>query len=134
MRLTQGWIWAGALAAVFLVPLGTVLVVNRSFTEYSERATTWEPSGVSDDGRTVTVEYVMCEGSLQSLDHVERTETPSTVTLTIVVRESSRGDCEDVAAYHTTEVELAAPLGNRQLIDGRTGSEPEFFSQPPRSR
>jgi hypothetical protein len=118
---------------VILVPIGTALVVSRFFIEYTERATTWEPSGVSDDGRTITVEYVSCEGSLQSLGRVERAETRSTVTLTVVIRESSWGDCEDVAAYHTTEVELASPLGDRELIDGRTGLEPEFFSQPPRS-
>jgi len=131
VRLTRKWIWASVLAAVFLVPLGTVLVVNRFFTEYTERATTWEPSGV--DGRTITVEYVTCRGNLQSLDRVERTETRSTVTLTVVLRESSRGDCEDIAIYHTTEVELMSPLGDRELIDGRTGLEPEFFSHPPRS-
>lgn len=131
MRLTRGWIWAGVVGALILVPIGTALVVNRFFTEYTERPTTWEPSGVSDGARTITVEYVICEGSLQSLDRVERAETRSTVTLTVVLRESSWGDCEDVAAFQTTEVELASPLGGRKLIDGRTGLAPEFFSQQP---
>jgi hypothetical protein len=132
MRRRKVWIWASIVALVVAVPIGA-LVVKQFFTDYRARATTWEPRGVSEDGRTVTVEYVTCRGNLQSLDHVDRTETPSTVTLTVVLQESSRGDCEDIAVYHMTEVELAMPLGDRRLIDGRTGLTPEFFSQPPGS-
>jgi hypothetical protein len=127
-------IWASIVGAVFLVPTVTLLVVNQFFTDYRDRTTSWEPRGVSDDGRTFTIEYITCRGDLESFDRVERIETSSTVTLTVVLRESSRGDCEDIAIFHTAEVELTRSLGDRRLIDGRTGLRPDFGIVTHRSR
>jgi hypothetical protein len=41
----------------------------------------------------------------------------------------AQASCEDIAVYRTVEVELARPLGDRQLLDARTGRAPEFFSR-----
>jgi hypothetical protein len=134
MNSRQVRIWASVLAAIVLIPLGTLLVVNEFFTDYRERVTPWEPMGLTDGGRTVVVKYSTCRGSAQSFDRVDRDETPSTVTLTVILQENPRRDCEDIATYHTTEVELARPLGSRLLIDGRTGAKPDFERVTPQSR
>ena len=65
-------------------------------TDPPARVTGWEPKGVSEDGRTVTIEYVTsrCGGLDQ---YVARTETASAVTLTVIVRQ--QGHCDDIAVY-----------------------------------
>ena len=122
------------MGVVFLVPAASLLVVRQFFTDYGERVTPWEVSSFSEDGRTITVEYSTCRGSGESFDRVEQTETSSAVILTVILRVNPRGDCEDISIYHTTEVELAQPLGDRRLIDGRTGTRPDFGILTPQSQ
>jgi hypothetical protein len=59
---------------------------------------------------------------------VELVETASTVTLTVITRYGGGEGCDDVSVPHTSEVELENPLGDRRLIDGRTGREPNIAS------
>jgi hypothetical protein len=47
----------------------------------------------------------------------------------VIVEVPAQASCEDIAVYRTVEVELARPLGDRQLLDARTGRVPEFFSR-----
>jgi hypothetical protein len=120
------YIGAGVVAFVALL-VGGAKALDRFFTDYREDVTRWEPKGVSDDGRTITVEYTTSRCNYDQFDRVERVETASTVTLTVILRNRlERGDCEDIAIYHEKDVELDRPLGDRRLIDGRTGSTPSF--------
>jgi hypothetical protein len=130
MSRKQIWLWGSVIAFLVLVPLGTMFIMSRFFTDYREVATSWEPAQVSADGRVITVEYVTSQPGCGSFDRVERSETPSTVTLKVILSKGSRGGCDSIAVYEKTEVELSRPLGQRKLLDGRTGREPGFFSQP----
>lgn len=114
-----GLVGAGVLLAFILLFVTVWLVTDRLVDK-----ATWEPRGISDDGRTLTVVYLT--GPCDSLDRVETVEKADTVVVTVVVSEPE-GGCEDRGVYHTTEVELSRPLGDRTLLDGGTGSEPEFF-------
>ena len=114
------WIGAGVIACIGVLVVGAGFL-NRVFADYRE--TPWEPLGVSEDERTITIEYVADEGACDSFDRVDRTEMASTVALTVVLR--TRGEnCPDISIHYTREVELERPLGDRQLIDGRTGLAP----------
>jgi hypothetical protein len=112
------------MAAVLLIPV-SVLAAVRLTGEYREDATSWELRGVSDDGRTLTILYTTAP-NCESLDRVDKSETPSRVALRLVIRR--RLDCasEGSAVPHTTKVELARPLGNRELVDARTGDAPKL--------
>jgi hypothetical protein len=92
--------------------------------EYREEAESWELRAVSEDGRTLTILYTT-PPNCESLERVEKSETTSRVALRLVIRR--RLDCasEGRAVPHTTEVELARPLGNRELVDARTGDAPK---------
>jgi hypothetical protein len=104
-----------AVAAFFGIPL--LLIDHR------EVSTSWDLRGVSEDGKTVTVGYLLAP-SCDSLERVEKRETTSKVTITVIIRQSTGGGGCDVADFRTTEVELARRLGSRTLIDGRAGAEP----------
>jgi hypothetical protein len=123
--------YLGAGIVAFFAFLGGVFVVREQFfSDARETVTRWEPKAVSEDGKTITIEYTTAR-CISYDRHVERMETASAVTLTVIIRE--RGDCEDIALYHTTEVELDRPLGDRRLIDGRTGTRPDFETMTPTS-
>jgi len=119
---------AGGVVGLFGVLAGGSWVLYRYFTDYREEVAQWESKGVSDDGRTITVDYITSRCSYDPFDRVEREETASTVTLAVVLRHplGRGGGCEDIAVHHTTEVTLDRPLGERRLIDRRTGVAPDF--------
>jgi hypothetical protein len=91
---------AGLFGAVFL------LIGHR------EVSTSWELRRVSEHGRTVTIAYgrYPCE----SLERVEKSETASAVRLKVILRRPDAG-CEG-GVFKTTDVELARPLGSRELF------------------
>jgi hypothetical protein len=100
----------------------------RGFTrDYREHSTSWELEGVADGGRTLEISSV--GGKCDSGRRTETTETPTVVRVEVIVEVPAQASCEDIAVYRTVEVELARPLGDRQLLDARTGRVPEFFSR-----
>lgn len=84
----------------------------------------WNVLGI--DGGSVDIEYFVNEpGCSLALDRVDIDETADAVTLRVVVGYAGDGDtsCPTALATRTTTVELATPLGARQLLGCRpTGS------------
>jgi hypothetical protein len=118
-----------AIAALAGVFAGLAKVVDRLFIDYREAVAAWEPVGFSEDGRTITVRYSTSRCSYDPFDRVERDETDSAATLTVITRYRIGGPgCDDVAVYHETDVELEEPLGDRRLLDGRIGAPPDPHS------
>jgi hypothetical protein len=116
----------GSVIAIVGLMAGVAQVLEWAFFDYRENVTRWEPKGVSEDGRTITVEYTTSQCPSNPFDRVERAESSTTVTLTVILRERVGGDCEDVSIHHETEVELDRPLGARRLLDGRIDAPPNF--------
>jgi hypothetical protein len=111
------------MAAVILIPVAVVAGVALT-AEHREVATGWDLRGVSDDGRTLAIRYTTTP-NCESLARVEKRETAERLALRVIIQETLGCDTEDRAVAHTTEVELARPLGDRELVDARTGRAPE---------
>ena len=87
----------------------------------------WSFHGVSRDGMTVRAAWYSGVEPCSVLDRVRVEETDTTVTITI--REGSDPTqpdvaCIELAVLRGTRVQLDAPLGDRDLIDGATGQAP----------
>jgi hypothetical protein len=74
---------------------------------------------VSDDGRVLEFGILSCNGDPK----VEVTESPTSVKIDIRAK-SSNDDCSDGG-----RVRLARPLGDREVIDGKT-DEPARIERP----
>lgn len=98
---------AAALALIAAI-FGAVFLL----IEHRETSTNWELRGVSEDGRTLTIGY--SRYACESLERVEKSETPSAVTLKVILRRPA-ADC-DVGVFKTVDLELARPLGSRKLF------------------
>jgi hypothetical protein len=118
---TLSWRPLGLFVAGVLVIFGVAWLQ----IDHREVPRSWDLSGVSEDGKTVTIVYLLSP-SCDSLERVDKRETMSTVTLTVIVRQSTGGGGCDEADVRTTEVELARPLGSRKLVDAKTGEEKEL--------
>ncbi|MEA2312453.1 MAG: hypothetical protein QOE28_2421 [Solirubrobacteraceae bacterium] len=95
----------------------------------------WESAGVSPDGRTLLVRYLI--GACEWLDGATATESPDAVTVAIRVARTA-GIAEDTpcvssAMTNVTRVTLRRPLRGRVLLDAvgdvprpvvRLGAEP----------
>jgi hypothetical protein len=79
-----------------------------------------------DDPRTLSVEYAVGVGDCsQTLDRADVKETSTTVTLSLVPKPSTKpmpANCFDQVLLLRTTVRLVEPLGERQVIDARTGA------------
>jgi hypothetical protein len=100
----------GVAAALALIAatFGAVFIL----IDHREISTNWELRGVSEDGRTVMIGY--SRYTCESLERVEKSETPSAVTLKVILRRPAAG-CE-IGVFKTVDVELARPLGSRELF------------------
>ncbi|HXV35221.1 MAG TPA: hypothetical protein VD769_14535 [Gaiellaceae bacterium] len=128
MKGSSWWFFVAlgaASAALFGLFVGLLKVVDRLFVDYRADVARWEPAGFSDGGRTLTVRYSTSQCTYDPFDRVDRLETEDAVTLTVITRHPSGGDCDDVAVHHETKVELDDPLGARRLLDGRIGAPPD---------
>jgi hypothetical protein len=113
---------AGVIAVAVTVPKALDWLVF----DYREDVARWDLERVSDDGRTVTLEYTTAQCSYDPFDRIERAETDSTVTLTVIARYRIGGrGCDDVTVLHERDVELDEPLGDRRILDGRIGAPPD---------
>jgi hypothetical protein len=106
----------------------------------SEEVVPWGLQDAAADGKTLTINWIRGDPDCFQLGRIEKEESPSRVTLT-VVREQCRGDYGDIYTEEESEVRLDEPLGARTLIDGCTGEPPppardlhERFTQPVRAR
>jgi hypothetical protein len=86
------------------------------------RPNAFDDYAVSDDGTTLTLSFYMGVDSCYSLDHVQVDETDTSVTVTIFTGGNPDLDpdtaCIEIAELRSTTVELAAPLGDREVVDG----------------
>jgi hypothetical protein len=86
------------------------------------RPNAWDDYQVSDDDKTLTFSFYMGVESCYSLDHVQVDETDTTVTVTIFT--GTNPDlapdtaCIEIAELRSVEVDLAAPLDDREVVDG----------------
>ena len=120
----------GGLALLALGFISGVQYIDRQFlTDYHTEAEAWELTDVSDDGRTITVRFKTAQCAYNPFHRVELIETASTVTLTVLTRYGGGGGCDDVSVPRTTEVALESPLGDRRIVDGRTGRTPQLGSR-----
>jgi hypothetical protein len=88
-----------------------------------ERPTPWGLQGTAPDGKTLTINWVRGDPHCFQLERIEKEESPSRVTLTVIV-ERCRGDSNDIYTEDESEVRLDEPIGARMLIDGCTGETP----------
>ncbi|WP_395693258.1 hypothetical protein [Nocardioides sp.] len=85
-----------------------------------EDAENTAPTTVSPEGRHVTVRYSggACDQSADA--NVE--ESPTQVTITVVVTEQRGESCPAMGVFRTITVTLDSPLGSRRLVDGSHSS------------
>lgn len=116
-------------AAVTAVVIGTLVVACTSLAT-TEQAVHWEmPIQPGRDATTVDIDVIGggCAADEEVLGRVSVDETTETVTITTTIRKppvSNSGVCPDIARVHPATVELDAPLGDRRLLDGSTGTPP----------
>jgi hypothetical protein len=84
------------------------------------RPTAWDHVDVGPDGRTLTIVYTGGVSPCYVLDRVDVDEEPDTVTITLYQGHEPNADgvCIDIALLYSTQVVLAEPLGDRELVDG----------------
>jgi hypothetical protein len=92
---------------------------------------TW--SLVGEEGKTLQIQYAI-EGGCQSFDHVEKSESPSTVRIRVLMRDISTSDdvCTLELGIAKTNVELRQPLGKRKLL-GECSDRDQFCNDVRRS-
>lgn len=81
----------------------------------------WETAERVGDGTTLLVSYWSGVEPCAVLDRVEVEETPDSVTVTLFQGADPRARtqvCIEIAEYRAVEVDLAAPLGDRPVVDG----------------
>ena len=81
----------------------------------------WDTYAVSDDERTLTFTFYSGVEPCYVLDRVEVDETDELVTVTLFVgSDPAAGDvaCIEIAQLMKVEVQLDAPLGDRDVADG----------------
>ena len=96
------------------------------------RPVPWSLHGVSGDGRTVRAAWYSGVEPCSVVDSVRVKETDDAVTITIQEgADPAQPDvaCIDLAVLRGTRVQLDAPLGDRDLIDGATGAAPPAADQ-----
>jgi hypothetical protein len=118
-----------ALGAAVVIPATIFIGLDALKLGYAERASRWSLDGVSDDGRVLTISTSV--STCEALARIERSETPQTVRIRLVVRRPPfTDDCEDGDALRA-HVRLESPLAGRALVDQHTGSRPEIIEQAP---
>ena len=80
-------------------------------------------------GPTLDVTYLIGADECHESTTVEVAETATEVRLTAWER-GNGGACPDIGIVHTETVTLAAPLGDRVVLDGATGA-PVFVTPSP---
>jgi len=81
----------------------------------------FESADPVDDGRVLAVRYWSGVAPCSVLDSVEVDESATEVVVTLMVgHEPDAGDvaCIQIAQLYETRVELRAPLGEREVVDG----------------
>ncbi|MTV26996.1 hypothetical protein FTX61_16470 [Nitriliruptoraceae bacterium ZYF776] len=68
------------------------------------------------DGASLVVRAEVGSSSCDTFDHLEVTESDTTVAIQAHVRSEQGGECTADLGFHTEEVVLDAPLGDRDLI------------------
>lgn len=121
---------AGLVLAVVLVLVIGWLVVRPTTTRTVDALLdSW--SG-SREGEVVTL--VGIHGACDEVQPAQAEETPREVRVRVPLRVDGR-DCVDIGLTLVTDLRLDAPLGDRRLLDARTGdplpSAPPPTSAPP---
>lgn len=94
------------------VPIGHTL---------NPRKVRWSSATPTEDGRSLDVVWWSGVEPCYALDRVEVDEQADKVIVTIYEGQDSRSPdavCIEIAIQKTTRVELRAPLGDRQVVDG----------------
>ena len=102
------------------IPAQPQVVVPRPGMDHV-RARPFDSATVSNDGRTVTIDFVSGIEPCSVLDHVAVRYGAKAVTITLFEgSDPSAGDvaCIDIGVFKRTVVRLAEPLGNRTIVDG----------------
>lgn len=85
------------------------------------RARPFDTATVSNDGTTVTIDFVSGIEPCSVLDHVGVRYGPKTVTLTLLEgSDPSAGDvaCIEIGVFKRVVITLDKPLGDRTITDG----------------
>jgi hypothetical protein len=101
------------------VPTPTVVAPTPGMADVYRRP--FDDATVGADGVTVTIDFVSGIEPCYVLDHVDVVEGPDTVTITLYEgHDPAAGDvaCIDIGVFKATVVTLAAPLGDRTIVDG----------------
>ncbi len=83
----------------------------------------WESAMPIGDGSALLVSFYSGVAPCTVLARADVVETPEDVTVTLQVGSapgSERQVCIEIAQYQAVEVDLAAPLGDREVVDGAT--------------
>lgn len=80
------------------------------------RAAPWRDPMVSADGKTIRVRYET--GACATLARVDVGESAESVTITIVERQKTSGDCQAIGYLKEETIALESPVGDRRLVDG----------------
>jgi hypothetical protein len=81
----------------------------------------WDKATVSDDGRSVKLNFYIGVAPCYVLDHADVDYDPDKVTITLYQGHDPRDKnsvCIDIAMAAATIVELDEPLGDRKIVDG----------------
>lgn len=116
-------------AAVFVAAFVVIATPLVTF----ERPAPWElatPPNPTDTSIDITVLGGGCRADDERLGDVAVEETADTVVVTATIRKPvvTGTVCPAVLRVHQTSVKLRAPVGDRRLVDGRTGQ-----TSPPRA-
>lgn len=97
------------------------------------RPVPFESATPEGDGITVRVLWWSGVEPCYVLDHVDVVETAATVTITLFEGHDPAAQdvaCIELAVQKSTRIELAHPLGSRELVDGAKATPPAVGNVP----
>ena len=81
----------------------------------------FDTATVSDDGRSVTIDFVSGVEPCSVLDHVDVRSRANAVTITLFEGHDPDADdvaCIEIGVFKRTVVQLDDPVGDRKIVDG----------------